>query len=59
MKQRENATIHGLTPLRADPSQEEIEATALAAEKIQTWLEGKTIRKVTVVPGRLVNIAVS
>ncbi len=32
---------------------------ALAAEKVQHWLEGKTIRKVIVVPGRLVNIAVS
>jgi leucyl-tRNA synthetase len=40
-------------------TKEEIEATALAAEKIQSWLEGKTIRKVIVVPGRLVNIAVS
>ncbi|MCK5676539.1 MAG: class I tRNA ligase family protein, partial [Verrucomicrobia bacterium] len=38
---------------------EEIEAAALAAEKVQQWLEGKTIRKVIVVPGRLVNIAVS
>jgi hypothetical protein len=36
-----------------------IEADALAAEKIQQWLEGKTVRKVIVVPGRLVNIAVS
>jgi leucyl-tRNA synthetase len=28
--------------------------TALAAERIQQWLEGKTIRKIIVVPGRLV-----
>ncbi len=31
---------------------------ALAAEKVQHWLEGKTIRKV-IVPDRFVNIAVS
>jgi leucyl-tRNA synthetase len=30
-----------------------------AAEKGQHWLEGKTVRKIIVVPGRLVNIAVS
>jgi hypothetical protein len=28
-------------------------------QKPQSWLEGKTVRKVIVVPGRLVNIAVS
>ncbi|HEY5621124.1 MAG TPA: leucine--tRNA ligase [Pontiella sp.] len=43
----------------AAASKEEIEAIALAAEKVQQWLEGKTVRKVIVVPGRLVNIAVS
>jgi leucyl-tRNA synthetase len=32
---------------------------ALAAENVQKWTDGKTIRKVIVVPGRLVNIAVS
>jgi leucyl-tRNA synthetase len=31
----------------------------MASEKIQTWPEDKAIRKVIVVPGRLVNIAVS
>jgi len=34
-----------------------ISIAALAAEKIQSWLEGKTVRKVIVVQGRLVNIA--
>lgn len=37
-------------------SKEELEAEALANEKIQPWLEGKTVRKVIVVPGKLVNI---
>jgi leucyl-tRNA synthetase len=40
-------------------TKDEIEAAALAAEKVQSWLEGKVVRKVIVVPGRLVNIAVS
>ena len=39
-----------------DISKEELETTALAEEKVQPWLEGKTIRKVIVVPGKLVNI---
>lgn len=38
---------------------DEIEAIALAAENVQSWLEGKPFRKGIVVPGRLVNIAVS
>jgi leucyl-tRNA synthetase len=33
-----------------------LEATALGDERIQPWLEGKTVRKVIVVPDRLVNI---
>ena len=32
------------------------EAAALADEKIQQFIDGKTVRKVIVVPGRLVNI---
>ncbi|WP_099160055.1 leucine--tRNA ligase [Virgibacillus ndiopensis] len=39
-----------------DISKEDLEAKALANDKIQEWLEGKTVRKVIVVPGKLVNI---
>ncbi|MBR7798196.1 leucine--tRNA ligase [Virgibacillus sp. AGTR] len=39
-----------------DISKEELEKTALENEKIQALIEGKTIRKVIVVPGKLVNI---
>ncbi|WP_102028485.1 leucine--tRNA ligase [Salirhabdus sp. Marseille-P4669] len=39
-----------------DASKEEMEKLALEDEKVQEWLEGKTIRKVIVVPGKLVNI---
>jgi len=41
-------------PTNAD--KDSIEAAALADEKIITNIEGKTVRKVIVVPGRLVNI---
>jgi len=40
-------------------TKEEIEASALENPVVLKWTEGKTIRKVIVVPGRLVNIAVS
>ncbi|MDE2126941.1 MAG: leucine--tRNA ligase [Armatimonadetes bacterium] len=37
----------------------ELQEMALAAERVQPWLEGKTIRRVIVVPDKLVNVVVS
>jgi leucyl-tRNA synthetase len=51
-KLRDKITV----PATATP--QEIEATALKAEKAQPFLEGKAVKKVIVVPGRLVNIVV-
>lgn len=42
----------------ADASKEELEKEAVEIEDIQKWLEGKTIRKVIVVPKRMINIVV-
>ncbi|MCD5325035.1 MULTISPECIES: leucine--tRNA ligase [Pontibacillus] len=39
-----------------DASKEELEKLAMADETIQEWIEGKTVRKVIAVPGKLVNI---
>jgi leucyl-tRNA synthetase len=39
-----------------DATESELQALALADEKIRALIDGKTIRKVIVVPGRLVNI---
>jgi len=39
-----------------DIGKEELEKLALEDEKIQEWIEGKTVRKVIVIPGKLVNI---
>jgi len=39
-----------------DASQKELEKIALENEKIKSQLEGKTVRKIIVVPSRLVNI---
>ncbi|ASK62907.1 leucine--tRNA ligase [Virgibacillus phasianinus] len=39
-----------------DISKNELEKVALNDDKMQEWLDGKTIRKVIVVPGKLVNV---
>ncbi len=39
-----------------DISKDDLEKVALADETVQSWIEGKTVRKVIVVPGKLVNI---
>ena len=41
-----------------DTPKEELERLALASENAQRFIEGKTPKKVIVVPGRLVNVVV-
>lgn len=43
----------------ADMPREEVEKIALGHEGAQKWLEGKTIKKIIVVPGKIVNIVVA
>jgi leucyl-tRNA synthetase len=42
----------------ADASKEEVEQSALAMDELKKWTDGKTIRRVIVVPGRMINIVV-
>jgi leucyl-tRNA synthetase len=42
----------------ADADKAEVEKIALAAPEAQKWIEGKTPRKIIVVPGKIVNIVV-
>lgn len=42
----------------ADAANDALEKMALASEKVQSYIDGKTVRKVIVVPGKLVNIVV-
>ena len=51
-----NGKLRSKINVAADAKNDVIEAAALADEKIVTNIEGKTVRKVIVVPGRLVNI---
>jgi leucyl-tRNA synthetase len=53
-----NGKLRDVIRLPADASQADLEAAAKASEKVKPFLEGKTIRKVIVLPKRLVNIVV-
>lgn len=51
-----NGKVRGKANAPRDISKEDLEAMALADENIQERIEGLTVRKVIVVPGKLVNI---
>lgn len=51
-----NGTVRGKIDISANAENSEAEAAALADDKIKQFLEGKEIKKVIVVKGRLVNI---
>jgi len=53
-----NGKLRDTFEIASDATQEEHEAAARASTKVAVYLEGKTIRKVIVVPGRLVNLVV-
>jgi leucyl-tRNA synthetase len=45
--------------LPVDMPKDEVEKTAIAHEKAQKWIEGKQIRKVIVVPKKIINVVVN
>ncbi|MFW5798773.1 MAG: leucine--tRNA ligase, partial [Planctomycetota bacterium] len=51
-----NGKVRGRVTLPAGADRDTIERAARENERVQELLEGKTLRKVVVVPGRLVNI---
>ncbi|MND59417.1 Leucine--tRNA ligase [compost metagenome] len=51
-----NGKLRGHIEVPADASREAVEATARANENVLRFTDGLTIRKVIVVPGKLVNI---
>jgi leucyl-tRNA synthetase len=53
-----NGKLRGRVLVRSDADAAEIERTARADSRIGVLLEGKTVRKVVVVPGKLVNFVV-
>ncbi|WP_328717327.1 leucine--tRNA ligase [Halomonas elongata] len=53
-----NGKLRARLEVPADADKAAIEAQAMSTENVQRHIEGKTIRKVIVVPGKLVNIVV-
>jgi len=53
-----NGKLRAKIQVSADADKEAIEQTALEDENVKSHTEGKTVRKVIVVPGRLVNVVV-
>ena len=53
-----NGKLRDLIVIAVDASPAQLEAAALAAEKIKPLIEGKPIKKVIVIPKRLINIVV-
>ncbi len=54
-----NGKLRSRIQISPDTSAQEVERMALADDKIQKFTAGKTVRKVIVVPGKLVNVVVS
>ncbi len=54
-----NGKLRSKITMPADSDEAELQAAALADERIQSMLQGKQVRKVIVVPGKLVNIVVA
>ncbi|KKC50681.1 leucine--tRNA ligase [Porphyromonas gulae] len=53
-----NGKVRFNIELPADMSKEDVELAALSAPEAARWLEGKSPKKVIVVPGRIVNVVV-
>lgn len=51
-----NGKMRFILPLSLDLSKDQIEAAVMAHEKTQQYLEGRTPKKVIIVPGKIVNI---
>jgi len=53
-----NGKTRATADFPADASKADLEKAAVAVEGIQKYMDGKTVRKVIVVPGRMINIVV-
>jgi leucyl-tRNA synthetase len=53
-----NGKVRAKAEAPADAGKEELEKMALDNDRIKAYTEGKTVRKVIVVPGKLVNVVV-
>ena len=54
-----NGKLRAKIKVNAEAAKDAVEAEAKADENVQKFIDGKEIRKVIVVPGRLINIVVA
>ena len=54
-----NGKLRDRITMPVSATEEEFRAAALAAERVRSFIDGKIVRKVIVVPGKLVNIVVA
>lgn len=54
-----NGKLRDTLQVSADIAEDALKALAMNSEKVKTWTEGKEVKKVIVIPGRLVNIVVA
>lgn len=53
-----NGKVRTTVAFPADATKADLEKAALEIEGIQKWIEGKEIRRIIVVPGRMINVVV-
>jgi leucyl-tRNA synthetase len=53
-----NGKLRGRVQVDAGADESDVRAAALADGNVQRWIEGKPVRKVIVVPRKLVNVVV-
>jgi leucyl-tRNA synthetase len=53
-----NGKLRGRITVAASATEDEVKSTALADPNVSKWVEGKPIRKIIVVKGKLVNVVV-
>jgi leucyl-tRNA synthetase len=53
-----NGKLRATVEVARSASQQELEAAARDDQRVKKWIENKPVRRVIVVPGRLVNIVV-
>jgi len=53
-----NGKTRYLKVLPVDMPNDEIEKAVLADERTAKWLEGKQVRKIIIVPGRIINVVI-
>ncbi|MCG8317184.1 MAG: leucine--tRNA ligase [Pseudomonadales bacterium] len=53
-----NGKVRGKISVNPEATKEDIEAAAITNENVQKFIDGKTIRKMIVVPGKLVSVVI-